>query len=271
MDESIELLRNIFAQVDGARMPYEQPFYPPRQVWGALPPKKVLGFWRQRASAGTGHNSRLYLHFPFCEKICHFCGFNAVKMNSAAQVERYLKALSKEMRLVAGQVRGMRFNQFCMGGGTPSLLTPAQFKELFAEIFSLFDFDKNAKDYGIEVECHPDSLTFEKIKAMAAHKVTDEEAIRFVAELFGDTERPLDDNKGIPAVCKVLGLYAGNGKGSDMASAKGTAYGLLNACSEYVDWHVGKSQDRRLESAWMYGGSNLKQQAFDMAYNLAAA
>ena len=172
MEENSQLLRSIFAEVDGGRMPYEQTFYPPRQLWGTLPPKKVLGFWRKRALAAPGTDSRLYLHFPFCERICHFCGFNAVKVRDAAQVERYLAALTKEMRLVAGQVRKMSFNQLCMGGGTPSLLTPRQFKGLFSEIYSCFNFNKKAKDYGIEVECHPDSLTFEKIKAMAKCGIT---------------------------------------------------------------------------------------------------
>lgn len=133
---------------------------------------------------------------------------------------------------------------------------------------SVFDAGQMQIELGVADQSW--KVHIDKIKAMAARSVTDEEAIRFVAELFGDTERPLDDNKTIPAVGKVLGLYAGYGKGSDMTSAKGTAWGLLNAATEYVDWHIGKNQDRRLESAWMYGGSNLKQQAFDLAFDLAS-
>ncbi|HNW44789.1 MAG TPA: radical SAM protein [Elusimicrobiales bacterium] len=172
MDKNTELLKNIFAGVDGGRMPYEQTFYPPRQAWGALSPEKVLALWRERAASAPGIDSRLYIHFPFCERICRFCGFNAVKVRDQAQVERYLAALKKEMRLVAGRVRGMRFNQLCMGGGTPSLLTPRQLSGLFSEINSCFAFNRSAKDYGIEIECHPDSLTFEKIRAMAKCGIT---------------------------------------------------------------------------------------------------
>ena len=131
---------------------------------------------------------------------------------------------------------------------------------------SNFEAFKVQSDLGIGDTAWKDHIT--KIKAMCERKVTDEEAIRFVSELFGDAERPLDENKSIPAVGKVLGLFAGHGLGSELKSAKETAWGLVNAATEYVDWHIGKNQDRRLESAWMYSGSNLKMRAFDMAYNL---
>lgn len=134
---------------------------------------------------------------------------------------------------------------------------------------STFDAGEMQMELGIADQSW--KVHIEKIKAMAARQVNDAEAINYVINLFGDTERLPEDNKSIPAVGKVLGLFAGNGKGSDLKSADGTAWGLLNAVTEYVDWHIGKNQDRRLESAWMYGGSNLKQQAFDMAYDLAAA
>ncbi len=134
---------------------------------------------------------------------------------------------------------------------------------------STFDAGEMQMELGIADESWKAHI--EKIKAMAARQVNDAEAIRYVVELFGDTERLPEDNKGIPAVGKVLGLFAGNGLGSELKSAQGTAWGLLNAATEYVDWHIGKNQDRRLESAWMYGGSNLKQQAFNLAYDLAAA
>lgn len=134
---------------------------------------------------------------------------------------------------------------------------------------STFDAFKVQTDLGVYDGAWADHIA--KIKAMCNRKVTDLEAIQFVTNLFGDTERPLEDNKTIPAVGKVLGLFAGNGKGAELSSAKGTAWGLLNSATEYVDWHIGKSQDRRLESAWLYGGSNLKMQAFNDAFALAAA
>lgn len=172
MDNHDNLLRSIFADLDGKRMPYEQTFYPPRPLWGPLASKEVLGFWQARDRVRSQPVSRIYIHIPFCESICRFCGFNAVRMRDGAQVEQYLAALKKEMRRVAGRTRHMKFNQVCMGGGTPSLLTPRQFRELFAVIYSCFNIDKEAKGFGIEIECHPDTLTVEKIQAMAECGIT---------------------------------------------------------------------------------------------------
>lgn len=133
---------------------------------------------------------------------------------------------------------------------------------------STFDAYKVQSDLGIYDGIWKTHV--ESVKAMADRKITANEAIAFVVAMFGDTKRPLEDNVKIPAVGKVLSLYDGYGKGSDFKSSKGTLYGVLNACTEYADWHIGKNQDRRLESAWLYQGSNLKQHAFDMALKLAA-
>ena len=113
-------------------------------------------------------------------------------------------------------------------------------------------------------------LHVDQVTALAERRVTNEEAIMFAVQLFGNPARLPEDNKTIPAVGKVLGLFAGYGKGSEQEAANGTAWGLVNAATEYIDWHIGKNQDRRLESAWMYGGSSLKQEAFNLGLKLAA-
>lgn len=109
-----------------------------------------------------------------------------------------------------------------------------------------------------------------QIELLAKTKVTAQQAVQFVINLVGDATRTLEENKSISAVGKVLSLYDGFGKGSELGSAKETAWGLVNSISEYQDWHVGKSQDHRLASAYAYGGSQLKMQAFDAALALTA-
>ncbi|HNW44095.1 MAG TPA: coproporphyrinogen-III oxidase family protein [Elusimicrobiales bacterium] len=170
MDENEALLRNIFADLDGKRMPYEQIFYPPRPAWAPLKPAAVLGSWDARNRSRAKVNSRLYAHLPFCERICHFCGFNVIPYQGEAQVDGYLDALIKEMRIISPHTGNMSFNQLCIGGGTPSLLTPAQFRRFFAAIAA--NFSRVAKGFATEMECHPGSLTPEKIKTLAACGVT---------------------------------------------------------------------------------------------------
>lgn len=73
------------------------------------------------------------------------------------------------------------------------------------------------------------------------------------------------------AVKSVRELFAGRGKGSDLASATGTAWGLVNSVTEFVDHHRrARSDDHRLDAAWFGQGAALKQKAWDEALKLLA-
>ena len=111
----------------------------------------------------------------------------------------------------------------------------------------------------------------DEVELLAKRKVSNQEAVQFVLKLFGDVTKPIDQQPAIQTVAKVLQLFDGNGRGSDLTSAKGTAWGLVNAATEYVDWHKGKDQSRRLDNAWFLGGAALKEQAFNTALELLAA
>ena len=67
-------------------------------------------------------------------------------------------------------------------------------------------------------------------------------------------------------------LYAGAGRGANLPGVKGTAWGMLNAVTEYVDHHAqAASTSHRWDSA-MYGrGAALKEQAFSRLMTVATA
>ena len=111
----------------------------------------------------------------------------------------------------------------------------------------------------------------DKVDALANRKVSNREAVDFVIGLFGDSSKPVDAQPAIQTIAKVLQLFDGQGRGSELASSKGTAWGLVNATSEYVDWHKGQDQSRRLDNAWFLGGAVLKEQAYNNAVALLAA
>ena len=111
----------------------------------------------------------------------------------------------------------------------------------------------------------------DSVLELAKRRVSNREAVEFVVGLFGDTTKPLDAQPAIQTIAKVLQLFDGQGRGSDLVSAKGTAFGLLNAVTEYVDWHKGKDQSRRLDNAWFLGGALLKEKAYNNAVALLAA
>ena len=73
------------------------------------------------------------------------------------------------------------------------------------------------------------------------------------------------------ALASVRSLYEGGGRGARMASSRGTAWGVLNSVTEYVDHHRrARSDDYRRDAAWFGQGAQLKQRAWDEAMNLVA-
>lgn len=110
-----------------------------------------------------------------------------------------------------------------------------------------------------------------KIKAMSNRPVNKFEAMSYLVNVLGDPVLPLNDQPNQKAIQSVYALYAGEGKGSRMQSANGTAWGLVNSVTEYVDSHRrARNQDYRLDSAWFGQGAQIKQKGFEAALALAA-
>lgn len=111
----------------------------------------------------------------------------------------------------------------------------------------------------------------DSIKLLAERKVNRFETMNFLVEVLGDPALPLNLQPNQKAIQNVYSLFSGAGKGADMASANGTAWGLLNGITEHVDSHRrSMSQDHRLDSAWFGVGAQIKAKAFESAMALAA-
>lgn len=72
--------------------------------------------------------------------------------------------------------------------------------------------------------------------------------------------------RGTKGFDTIMQLFNGAGKGSRMDGVAGTAWGLVNAVTEYADFHVrARNQDNRLDSAWFGNGAGLKGRILDLA------
>lgn len=113
-----------------------------------------------------------------------------------------------------------------------------------------------------------------RMKHLSERKVSDQEAEKFLRTLMGLPEAPVSPMQHVTharGMKKILDLFKGEGRGADLASAKGTAWGLLNAATEFVDHERrAKSADHRVDSAWFGAGAALKDRALAQALELLA-
>ncbi|ARL59944.1 DUF932 domain-containing protein [Burkholderia pseudomallei] len=136
---------------------------------------------------------------------------------------------------------------------------------------SQFDAQAVKRQLGIAVSSWDSFMV--RTKALAERKITDSTAEAFLRRVLTYSTANLPDRETVAvnerAIKAVGQLYAGRGKGADLPSASETAWGLLNAVTEYVDHHRRtRTDDHRLDAAWFGAGATLKQRAWDEAMKL---
>lgn len=102
----------------------------------------------------------IYIHIPFCHRLCYFCGCNKLVTRQAQKADRYLDVLEQEIRQRAPLFRQRLVTQLHWGGGTPTFLTKAQMSRLVTLLKQEFQFAADA-EMSIEVdprEIAPDVL-----------------------------------------------------------------------------------------------------------------
>ncbi len=106
----------------------------------------------------------LYIHLPFCESLCTFCGCHK-RITKRHEVEiPYIMTVLKEWKLYCSLLPERPIvKELHLGGGTPTFFTPENLKELIKGIFRLAD---RATDYEFSFEGHPNNTTKEHLKAL---------------------------------------------------------------------------------------------------------
>lgn len=96
----------------------------------------------------------LYVHIPFCNTICYYCGCNKIITKNKSKAEVYLDYLDKEIALQAPLFAGKaRVEQLHFGGGTPTFLSDAQLTRLVNTLRQHFDFAPDSEgEYSIEID-----------------------------------------------------------------------------------------------------------------------
>lgn len=118
----------------------------------------------EAALAGAEGDVSLYVHIPFCEAICWYCGCNTGRANRRHRLASYLDALHREIALVGSRLpAGARVRRIAFGGGSPNAIQPTDFVRLMLSLTQAFRLD----DPIISVEIDPRTLDEPWTRALA--------------------------------------------------------------------------------------------------------
>ncbi len=113
-----------------------------------------------------GSDISLYLHVPFCRRLCWFCACRTQGTQSEAPVAAYLETLKAELTLLKRILpEGVRLSRLHWGGGTPTLMSAAMMSDLAG---SVFDVAPMAPDGEFSVEIDPNEIDDARLDALAA-------------------------------------------------------------------------------------------------------
>ncbi len=142
--------------------------YPTVPYWQKTPPTEQK--WKELASeAFTVSNQKegisLYIHLPFCESLCTYCGCNTrITINHKVE-EKYISAVLKEWELyfsIFGETKPV-IREIHLGGGTPTFFSPENLTKLIQGLLANSDVHPKAQ---FSFEAHPGNTTDEHLQAL---------------------------------------------------------------------------------------------------------
>ena len=105
-----------------------------------------------RSAGALNKPLSLYIHIPFCDTICYYCGCNKIITKDKTRADEYLGYLEREMELLAPHLGGKNpLAQLHFGGGTPTFLSDGQLDRVFAMIRRHFHLLPDG-EYSIEID-----------------------------------------------------------------------------------------------------------------------
>ena len=113
-----------------------------------------------------GSDISLYLHVPFCRRLCWFCACRTQGTQTESPIRAYLETLKQELQLLKRDLpEGVRLNRLHWGGGTPTLLSAGMMTDLAGAINDVAAF---SDDYEFSVEIDPNEIDDDRLGALAA-------------------------------------------------------------------------------------------------------
>ncbi len=114
----------------------------------------------------------LYAHFPWCVRKCPYCDFSSYTLRGSLPEQRYVEALIEDMEHQAGGAGGRALISVFLGGGTPSLFSPAAIERVLSAARATFGF---VEDVEITLEANPGTIErgrFGEYRAAGVNRVS---------------------------------------------------------------------------------------------------
>jgi oxygen-independent coproporphyrinogen-3 oxidase len=124
---------------------------------------EVVAGWM--SAIAEGDRLSLYVHVPFCDRLCWFCACHTKQTLRYEPVAEFLKSLIAEVRMAGEKVAGRgKVAALHFGGGSPTMLRPDDLRALMAALRESFAF---LPDASISVEIDPNDMDEAKLDALA--------------------------------------------------------------------------------------------------------
>ena len=160
-------------QVRARRRAHPDPLdYPLGLRFRPVEAKSHFDAWAQFARAAQagepGSGLTLYIHIPFCAKVCTYCLLSRTRAIGGDATEAYVAALREELRRYAALVSHLPISSLHVGGGTPTILRADQLDGILSDVAELF---QTAPGFEMGIEAYPATATPQKLEVMREHGV----------------------------------------------------------------------------------------------------
>ena len=226
-----------------ARVPRYTSYPTAPQFAGGVGPETFVQ-WIEAIPAGSAIS--LYLHVPFCRRLCWFCACRTQGTTSDDPVIAYVRMLQAEVALLARHLpKGVTLSRLHWGGGTPTLLAPELIRDLAASIQAVAPLPPGAE---FSVEIDPNEVDEGRLDALAAAGMN--RASIGVQDFDPEIQKTIGREQGFDLTRDVVGMIRARGVQSLNADI---LFGLPHQTRARIADSVGKLLSLSPDRVALYG------------------
>lgn len=134
--------------------------YPPVPFWNGVSEQKIF-IDHLQSEYDEERGIDLYIHVPFCEKLCYYCGCHRIISKNKARGAEYAELLKEEWTSYLDKIHNLRIGSIHFGGGTPNFLDPSVLRDLLSIL------SPHCKEgFRGSFELDPRTCTYEHLKVL---------------------------------------------------------------------------------------------------------